>query len=167
MLSQLSIRAKIISLVSLLLLTLAGMGLLAATSMRSLNANTREIAGNWLPSIKALGELHADVITFRAIIRQHMIAETKEDKAGVETALDNLVQKNMKVRRAYEAMINSPEERALYTDWSQRWEEYRTIAAKMVELSKKNGLSRETLDLNKQMIKVGNDADAIDRKSVV
>ena len=166
MLSQLSIRAKIISLVSLLLLTLAGMGLLAATSMRSLNANTREIAGNWLPSIKALGELHADVITFRAIIRQHMIAETKEDKAGVETALDNLVQKNMKVRRAYEAMINSPEERALYTDWSQRWEEYRTIAAKLVELSKKNGLSRETLDLNKQMIKVGNDADAILEKDI-
>jgi methyl-accepting chemotaxis protein len=71
MLSQLSIRAKIISLVSLLLLALAGMGLLAATSLRSLNANTREIAGNWLPSIKTLGELHADVITFRAIIRQH------------------------------------------------------------------------------------------------
>ena len=166
MLSQLSIRAKIISLVSLLLLTLAGMGLLSATSMRSLNANTREIASNWLPSIKALGELHADVITFRAIIRQHMIAETKEDKAGVETALDNLVQKNMKVRRAYEAMITSPDERALYTDWSQRWEEYRGIAAKMVELSKKNGLSRETLDLNKQMIKVGNDADAILEKDI-
>ncbi|MGA2996011.1 methyl-accepting chemotaxis protein [Bradyrhizobium sp.] len=166
MLSQLSIRAKIISLVSLLLLTLAGMGLLSATSMRSLNANTREIASNWLPSIKALGELHADVITFRAIIRQHMLAETKEDKEGVEKALDNLVQKNKKVRKAYEAMINSPEERALYTDWSQRWEEYRTIAAKMVELSRKNGLSRETLDLNKQMIKVGNDADVILEKDI-
>jgi methyl-accepting chemotaxis protein len=166
MLSQLSIRAKIISLVSLLLLALAGMGLLAATSLRSLNANTREIAGNWLPSIKTLGELHADVITFRAIIRQHMIMETKEDKAGAETALDNLLQKNMKVRRAYEALITLPEERALYAEWSQRWEEYRTIAAKLVELSKKNGLSRETLDLNKQMIKVGNDADAILEKDI-
>src|SRR6202020_1231077 len=166
MLSQLSIRAKIISLVSLLLLALAGMGLLAATSLRSLNANTREIAGNWLPSIKVLGELHADVITFRAVIRQHMIMETKEDKAGVETALDNLLQKNMKVRRAYEALITLPEERALYADWSQRWEEYRTIAAKLVELSKKNGLSRETLELNKQMIKVGNDADAILEKDI-
>jgi methyl-accepting chemotaxis protein len=166
MLSQLSIRAKIISLVSLLLLALAGMGLLAATSLRSLNANTREIAGNWLPSIKVLGELHADVITFRAVIRQHMIMETKEDKAGAETALDNLLQKNMKVRRAYEALISLPEERALYAEWSQRWEEYRTIAAKLVELSKKNGLSRETLDLNKQMIKVGNDADAILEKDI-
>ena len=91
MLSQLSIRAKIISRVSLLLLALAGMGLLAATSLRSLNANTREIAGNWLPSIKVLGELHADVITFRAVIRQHMIMETKEDKAGAETALSQVL----------------------------------------------------------------------------
>ena len=119
-----------------------------------------------MPSIKTLGELHADVITFRAIIRQHMIMETKEDKAGAETALDNLLQKNMKVRRAYEALITLPEERALYADWSQRWEEYRTIAAKLVELSKKNGLSRETLELNKQMIKVGNDADAILEKDI-
>ena len=128
MLSQLSIRAKIISLVSLLLLTLAGMGLLSATSLRSLNANTEAIAVNWLPSIKALGELHADVIMFRAIIRQHMLAETKEDKENVEKALDKLVQKNMKVRKDYEAVITSPEERALYTEWSQRWEEYRGIA---------------------------------------
>jgi methyl-accepting chemotaxis protein len=166
MFSKLSIRIKIVSVVSLLLLALVGMGILSARSMRSLDANTKEMANNWLPSIKALGDLHADVITFRAVIRQHMLAETKEDKETVEKALDNLVQKNMKVRKAYETMINSPEERALYTDWSQRWEEYRSIAAKMVELSRKNGLSRETLELNKQMIKVGNDADAILEKDI-
>jgi methyl-accepting chemotaxis protein len=161
MFAKFSIRTKIVSLVSLLLLALAGMGWLSATSMRSLNANTEEIASNWLPSIKALGELHADVITYRAIVRQHMLAETKEDKEGAEKALDTLVVKNMKVRKVYEAMINSPEERGLYTDWSKRWDDYRAIAAKMIELSRKDGRSREALDLNKEMIKVGNDADAI------
>ena len=166
MFSKLSIRTKIVSVVCLLLLALAGMGLLSARSMRSLNANTREMANNWLPSIKALGDLRGDAVMYRAIIRQHMLAETKEDKAGAEKALDNLAQKNMKVRKAYEAMISSPEERALYTDWSKRWEAYQGIAAKMMELSKKDGLSREARDLNKEMIKAGNEAEAILEKDI-
>ena len=166
MFSKLSVRSKIISVVSMLLLAMAGMGVLSALSMRSLNVNTNEIASNWLPSIKALGDLHADVIMYRAIIRQHMLAETKEEKEGAEKALVVLGEKNRKVRKAYEGMISSPEERALYEDWSKRWEVYTGIAAKMLELSKKDGLSREARDLNKQMIKAGNDAETILEKDI-
>ena len=166
MFSKLSIRTKIVSVVCLLLLALAGMGLLSANSMRSLNANTREMASNWLPSIKALGDLRADAVMYRAIIRQHMLAETKDDKEGAEKALDTLTQKNAQTRKAYEAMISSPEERALYADWSKRWEAYQGVAAKMLELSKKDGLSREARDLNKEMIKAGNDAEAILAKDI-
>ena len=66
-------------------------------------------------------------------------------------------------------MINSPEERALYTDWSQRWEEYsdhRGEDGRAVEEA--NGLfAGNVLDSgNKQMIKVGNDADAILEKDI-
>jgi methyl-accepting chemotaxis protein len=163
MLSQLSIRAKIISLVSLLLLTLAGMGLLSATGMRSLNANTREIAVNWLPSIKALGELNVGVMTYRAVLRAHMLAETIEDKQVTEKQLETIVQKNVGIRKAYESMINSPEERALYQDWSRLWERYRDIAAKVMELSRKEAgrFPREALELNKQAVKVGGEADAV------
>src|ERR1700743_2774393 len=166
MFSKLSIRTKIIAVVSLLLLALAGMGLLSARSMRSLNANTHEIASNWLPSIKALGDLHADVVMYRAIVRQHMIADTKEDKDGAEKALAALSEKNAKIRKDYEAMITSPEERTLYADFSKRWEEYKAIAAKMIELSKKDGLSREARELNKDMMKAGNDADALLAKDI-
>ncbi|HET7888922.1 MAG TPA: methyl-accepting chemotaxis protein [Bradyrhizobium sp.] len=166
MFAKFSIRTKIISLVSVLLLLLAGMGLLSARSMRSLNDRTNEIAKNWLPSIKALGDLHADLIMYRAIIRQHMIAETKEEKDGAEKALDTLAQKNMKIRKDYEAVITSPEERALYTDFSRRWEEYKAIAAKMIEQSRKDGLSREARELNKELMKAGNEADALLTKDI-
>src|ERR1700752_5354292 len=111
MFSNLSIRTKIIFVVSLLLLALAGMGLLSARSMRSLNANTREITFNWLPSIKALGELNAGLMNYRAVLRSHMLAETIEEKQAIEKTLENLAQKNTSVRRAYEAMITSPDER--------------------------------------------------------
>ncbi len=56
------------------------MGALSAMSMRSLNANTSEIASNWLPSIRALGELNAGLMAYRSILRSHMLAETLEEK---------------------------------------------------------------------------------------
>jgi methyl-accepting chemotaxis protein len=168
MFSKFSIRTKIVSLVSLLLLALAGMGWLSATSLRSLNANTEEIASNWLPSIKALGELNAGVVSYRAVLRSHLLAETLEEKTTVEKTLAGIVESNTRIRRAYEPMISTPEERALYDDWSKRWDQFKAISAKVMELSRQEAghLPRAALDLSKEATKVSLEADAILAKDV-
>jgi methyl-accepting chemotaxis protein len=168
MFSRLSIRTKILSLVSLLLLALAGMGLLSAKNMRSLNANTHEIAGNWLESIKTLGALNAGVTGYRATLRSHMLAETLEEKELIEKTLENITQNNARIRKSYEAMISSLEERALYADWSKRWDKYQASAAKVVELSRREtgNLPREAIYLNTLAAKVGNEADVILAKDI-
>ena len=78
MLAKFSIRSKIIAVVALLLVAITGIGLLAVKSMRSINADTVDITTNWLPSVRVLGELRAGVITYRNVIRQHMLSETPE-----------------------------------------------------------------------------------------
>ena len=87
MLAQYSIRAKIITVVAFLLLAMTGMGLLAVSSMRSINASTVDIATNWLPSVRVLGDLRAGVITYRTVIREHMLGETAEEKVADEKAV--------------------------------------------------------------------------------
>ena len=87
MLSKLSIRAKITSVVALLLVAMAGMGLLAVCNMRAINASTVDIATNWLPSVRVLGDLRAGVITYRNVIREHMLGENAEEKAAAEKIL--------------------------------------------------------------------------------
>ena len=82
MLAKFSIRAKITAVVAFLLVAMAGMGLLAVRNMRAINANTVDIATNWLPSVRVLGDLRAGVITYRNVIREHMLAETARRKAG-------------------------------------------------------------------------------------
>ena len=168
MFSKFSIRTKIISVVSVMLLALVGMGLLAARNMRVMNANTNEITTSWLPSIKTLGELHVGTITYRATLRAHLLAEFIEDKDTVEKSLERIVENNTIIRKTYEAMISSPEERALYDDWSKRWQEYKDIAAKVMELSRKEvgHLPRGALELNKHAVKVGNDSDAVLTKDI-
>ena len=87
--------------------------------MRAINANTVDITTNWLPSVRVLGELRAGVITYRNVIREHMLAETLEEKLAAEKILATVVEGNTKIRATYEPMITSPEERALYNEWSR------------------------------------------------
>ncbi len=73
MLSKVSIRAKVTAIVALLLASLAGMGLLSILKMQTMNRNTVDIATNWLPSIRELGDLRTGVITYRNVLREHML----------------------------------------------------------------------------------------------
>ncbi len=102
MLSKLSIRAKLTAVIALLLVAMTGMGLLALRQMQESNANAAEIETNWLPSIRALGDLRASVISYRNVIREHMLAETIEEKQAQEQLLATIVENNDKIRAIYE-----------------------------------------------------------------
>ncbi|WP_180490092.1 MCP four helix bundle domain-containing protein, partial [Escherichia fergusonii] len=89
-----------------------------------INANAVDIQTNWMPSVRVLGDLRAGVITYRNVIREHMLSELLEEKLAQEKTLETVVETNMKARQAYEKMITSPEERALYNEWVETWESY-------------------------------------------
>src|ERR1700676_1188971 len=124
MLASYSIRAKITAVVALLLVAMSGMGLLAVRNMRAINASTVDIATNWLPSVRVLGELRTGITAYRSVIRLHLLAETAEAKAAAEKRLETFSQSIEKARQAYEKLIMSAEERALYNEWSQEWSSY-------------------------------------------
>ena len=88
--------------------------------MRAINANTVDIATNWLPSVRVLGDLRAGVITYRNVIREHMLGETPRRSRRLKRPCDGVVESNTKIRQQYEAMISSPEERAIYDGCGRR-----------------------------------------------
>src|SRR6185503_18605864 len=124
---------------------------------------------NWLPSIRVLGELRTGVITYRNVLREHMLSETLEEKQAVEKTLENVVENNNKIRQAYEPMISSPEERALYDEWAKTWAAYKEGAAKVMELSRKEAgkVPREAHAMNKNVVnKLSMAADEILKKAI-
>ena len=169
MLANYSIRAKITAVVAFLLLAMTGMGLLAVKNMRSLNASTVDINTNWLPSVRVLGDLRAGVITYRNVIREHMLAETLEEKQAMEKTLATVIEGNAKIRKDYEPMISSPEERALYNDWVKLWESYKKSTEEVMALSRKEAgkIPHEAHELNaKTANKIGLEADAVLKKDI-
>ncbi|WP_439374189.1 methyl-accepting chemotaxis protein [Bradyrhizobium sp. PMVTL-01] len=169
MLSTISIRAKIISVVAFLLVAMAGMGLLAVMKMRTINASTVDITTNWMPSVRVIGDLRAGVITYRNVIREHMLSETLEEKLAAEKTLATVIEANTKFRKSYEGMITSPEERALYSEWSNKWEEYRKGTQEVMALSRRdaNKIAHDAHELNTKTVnKIGLEADAILTKDI-
>src|SRR4051812_18928889 len=137
MFAKYSIRTKIITVVGFLLVAMTGMGLLAVKNMRAINASTVDIVTNWMPSVRVLGDLRAGVITYRNVIREHMLAETLELKLAAEKTLATVVESNTKIRTSYETMITSPEERALYNQWVEKWVAYKKGTEDVMALSRK------------------------------
>jgi methyl-accepting chemotaxis protein len=169
MLAQYSIRAKITAVVAFLLLAMTGMGLLAVKNMRSLNASTVDINTNWLPSVRILGELRAGLLTYRNVVREHMLAETAEEKQAMEKTLDTVIQGNLKIRQSYESLINNPEERALYNEWAQLSDSYDAGVREVLALSRNSvgKIAQEAHELNAKTVNpIGIKADAILKKDI-
>jgi methyl-accepting chemotaxis protein len=169
MLAKYSIRAKIITVVALLLVAMMGMGLLAVRNMRAINANAADIATNWLPSVRLLGDLRAGVITYRNVIREHMLAGTLDEKLAAEKMLAEVVESSSKIRQAYEKVITSPEERAIYNEWATQWDAYKKGTEQVMALSRKAAgqIPHEAHELNSKTVnKIGLDADAVLMKDI-
>ncbi len=169
MFAKYSIRAKITAVVAFLLVAMTGMGLLAVKNMRSLNASTVDINTNWLPSVRVLGDLRAGVITYRNVVREHMLSETLEEKEAMEKTLATVIESNTKIRQTYETMITSPEERALYAEWSKTWDAYKKGTQEVMALSRRDAgkFPRDAHELNMKTVnKIGIDSDNILKKDI-
>ena len=138
MFAKYSIRTKITVVVAFLLVAMSAMGALNIRQMYTINSATVDIVNNWLPSVRILGELRAATITYRAIVRSHLLATDEAGKQLQEDLLAKWITNTDKARKAYEPLITSAEERALYDEFSTSWAEYLAGAKEVLVLSRKN-----------------------------
>ena len=138
MFAKYSIRTKITGVVAFLLVAMSAMGALNIRQMYTINSATVDIVNNWLPSVRVLGELRAATITYRAIVRSHLLATDEAGKQLQEDLLAKWITNTDKARKAYEPLVTSAEERALYEEFSTSWAEYLAGVKEVLVLSRKN-----------------------------
>jgi len=167
--SALSIRAKVIAVIAFMLIAMSGMGLLAIRNMQVINAHTVEIASSWLPSVRVLGELRADINLFRIALRAHVMAETLEAKAANDKRLAGILERIAKDRKAYEPLINSDEERSIYKNWASAWDKYITGVQDVIALSR-GSIGRIPTEaseaISKKVAVIAAESDAFLEKSI-
>ncbi|NEU10723.1 HAMP domain-containing protein [Methylobacterium sp. BTF04] len=113
------------TLITLLCLLMGGLGLqgwLAVSSLKSVNGSTLDIATNWLPSVRALGDVKYALTRLRIVDSRYMVgidslAELKTVEAARAQALEAAI-------ATYVPLISSPEEQALWTGAVQHLADY-------------------------------------------
>jgi methyl-accepting chemotaxis protein len=169
MLATLSIRAKVTIVVAFLLMVAISIGVIAIIKMQQINAATVDIQNNWLPSVRALGALKSSTITYRTTVRAHMLGETAADKDAMDKRLVETVNEISATLKAYQKMISSADERALYDTWTAKWEDYMKGAKEVVSLSRKSigGSIHDAQELNRTTVnELGKQADVVLEKDI-
>jgi methyl-accepting chemotaxis protein len=82
--------------------------------------------------------VRAATITYRAIVRSHLLATNEAGKQAQEELLAKWTDILNKARKAYEPLITTTEERALYNEFSASWADYIDGARQVLVLFRKN-----------------------------
>lgn len=133
---HLTVRTSLLGIVSLLVVLLMGQAWLAFSRAAAMNANAEEVATNWLPSTKALGDVKYWTTRTRVVAARLLMTTDPAERRQAETQLAQFQANLDKATRSYEPLISSPEERSLWSKFQDRWATYRAAQAGLLELAR-------------------------------
>ncbi|WP_253369867.1 MULTISPECIES: methyl-accepting chemotaxis protein [Methylorubrum] len=144
---RVSLKTALAGSFSLLAVVAAVQGGISVVKLAAIDHEVRDIADNWLPSVGLLGDISTAtrderVKTYRYVAASPtgaVLAENEKSVRASQAALEAL-------RRAYEPMIASPEERALYERFASTWTTYTGRVEAIVALMRE-GRQAEALAL--------------------
>ena len=129
---------KLILSLSILILLSIAIGLFSINRMSSINKETNELATNWLPTIKVVGELNDLLSQFRRKELLHVLTTDETAMRENEAALSNLKEAINKKMKQYEPLISEPGERENYPKFQAAWEKFLAIHKQILLFSQKN-----------------------------
>ena len=133
-LSDLRIGAKLGAAFATIVVMTMALGIFAWSQLGAINNNVVDLASNWLPSIRVLGEIQDTLGQIRRAEGQHVIATAAEDKKAQEERTRKLVQLLGEQEKRYEAMLTPPE-KPIYADYQQHRQAYLVSSEKLAALS--------------------------------
>ncbi|MGW5958506.1 methyl-accepting chemotaxis protein [Methylorubrum thiocyanatum] len=132
---RLTLKVTLIALFGGLMLITVGQGVVALTQLSSIRHRVNEVAANWLPSVVTVNQMSAAASQMR--LRQYRIITTSTDAEKLlanRSLYDRAVAGMADARKRYEPLIATPDERALYTKFSELWSRYEEASRRLIDL---------------------------------
>jgi signal transduction histidine kinase len=130
------LRARLILVFTLFLLTMAGVGLVGINRLSEVNAASAEIQSHWLRAAPLLGELNNLISDFRALEANTLLDAGAGQDERLRDELVALDQCISRTRAGYEQIRMDAEEERLYTRFRQDWAAYRDQADRVFTLAR-------------------------------
>ena len=104
--------------------------------IQSVGEDTKQIASNWLPSVQAIGEISQLRLRYRVRSLEYMLPGSADEKNKVESSLGSLNESLQKSLKAFEPLISSDQEKALYQDAVKAADQYKAAVEKAIALTR-------------------------------
>ena len=159
MLSNLSIRTKIVIVVSILLAAVTAMGTVALREISAINSNLTEVQAKWLQSAITIGEMQAAILRYQTSVRDHLLADDPGTEAQIEKTLQILEQKIKDNFAAYETLKTPADERGIYDEFRKVWESYAAAGAEVLAASRNQDFATGRELFTNKLLKIGQQND--------
>jgi methyl-accepting chemotaxis protein len=111
---NLNLRTKLMFSFTIVLALTSLLGVLSISKLAGVRATTVDMAENWLPSVRVLGEMRNELANVRRAQYRMVIAKNEEARSEPKSAIVAGNESFKKLQAEYEPMIASPEEKTLY-----------------------------------------------------
>lgn len=139
-----NIRTKLTGSFALILMMLIVIGLIAILKMSALQNSVSVVQGNWLPSINKIGVIKDNYSDIRALLNGAPLHAGADQRANLQQDLQDAEDAVSQDLKAYETLINSPEEKAIYTALQQHFQDYTAEIPAILEAAGQTGEAAKT-----------------------
>eukprot|EP01034_Spumella_vulgaris_P004918 gene4918-6276_t len=140
---------------------LVGLAVAAMAQLSAMRAATVEISDNWLPSVEVVNSIDAQASALRLIVLSHIMNTDDAAMAKIDQQLLAGRAKLAQLRKTYEALISSPEEKKLYDEFSANWTKYIGVNDTALAHSRKNENDQAKAIVEGESLKLFNAASEI------
>jgi two-component system, OmpR family, sensor kinase len=133
-----SIRFHLAAVFLIFFLLVVVLGLFSIWRLSNFNMLSADVAEQWLPTTRALGDLNNFTSDFRAIEGSNLLSSDASEIAATEQEMAKLDRSIAEAERGFERIRHDVAENALYARFKQHWNDYREIVNRMLVLSRTN-----------------------------
>jgi len=114
------------------------LGLFSIWRLSNFNRLSADVAELWLPTTRVLGDLNNFTSDFRAIEGSNLLSADSSETAATEQQMEGLDRAIAEAERGFERIRHDAAASQLYSQFKERWNDYRGVVNQMLELSRTN-----------------------------
>jgi methyl-accepting chemotaxis protein len=132
----LSIRSKLIGVLSLFIAGLVGLGLYDLYSVRAIHGLMGEVQQNWMPGVRWATALKTEVGEVRAAVFEHILAADETGMGAANKKFDEAVKSVAAAAGEVERRLSSADEQRLFAELTGNWRRYQEALAEILTYSR-------------------------------
>ena len=134
-----SVSKKLIGVFALILTVTVSLGAFAMITLSNVNDIAADINGNWMPSVKILGQYEYNVTRLRAAQSSYIMPVTDSKRETVAKNAKKYIATAEELFAKYKPMVTTGKEQALAEKIEQNWVAYKASLDKNFDLYKSDG----------------------------